>query len=180
MDPNNKPSTRQRFTAVVAGIQKGNLGNVTINGVAYTPASLGAVFTSAVTDIDDADGAKVTWQGKVQVKKASVKNANVVYRLLRQYLLAQNGEQATTTLGLYGMEPPKPRTTTPAVKAAAAVKAEQTRAMRHTQSKKQKKDIKSNAKVTITATPATGADSPAQGSQPSAPIASPAKPPNGG
>lgn len=171
MDPNNKPSTKQRFTAVVTGIQKGSLGNVTINGVPYTPASLSAVFTTAVTDIDDTDAAKVTWQGKVQVRRMTVKAANVVYRLLRQYLIAQNGEQATTALGLYGMEPPKPKTTKPATKAAAAIKAVKTRELRNTQGKKQKKDIKSNVKVTITAEPANATPAPAASTEPSTPNA---------
>jgi hypothetical protein len=159
----NRPSVKTRFNDVVAGIKKNITGNVTIGGVAYTPVTLSAVFTDAITAMDTADAAHKQWLDEVAAMQASVATARGVYGLLRNFLIGQHGTNDKSVLGDFGMATPKTQKKTVATKAAAVVKAKATRDMRHTMGPKQKKLVKSNVEVQIAAVPANGSSAPDTG-----------------
>jgi hypothetical protein len=159
----NKPLVKTRFGDVVTGIENGVSGKLTLGGVAYTSTSLAAVFSEALTAMGQADQLHTEWLAQVAVANAAIAKAEIVYGQLRSNLISQTDEASLPkVLGTYGMTAPKGRTVTAATKAGAAVKAQATRKLRGTTGSKQKKSVKSDVQVSITAegpvaTPATPA-----------------------
>jgi hypothetical protein len=159
----SKPLVKTRFSDVVTGIQNGVSGKLTLGGVGYTPTTLAAVFTEALTAMGEADTLHGEWLAQVAVADAAIAKAETLYGQLRNTLIAQTDEASLPkVLGGLGMEAPKPRHVSSATKAGAAVKGAATRKLRGTAGAKQKKSVKSNVQVSITAegpqsTPATPA-----------------------
>jgi hypothetical protein len=164
----NRPSVKTRNTSVVTGIDKHVTGNTTIGGVVYTPAALKAVFTDVNIAIDSAEALHKTWQEQVQATRVVSKTANLVFRLLRSFLIGQYGEGAKAILNDFGMETPKPKgAKTVAVKSVAGQKRQATRAARHTMGKVQKKAVKGTKEVSVAPTGGTTQPaSPATGGTP--------------
>jgi hypothetical protein len=157
----SKPLIKTRFGDVVTGIQNGVSGKLTLGGVGYTPVTLAAVFSEALTAMGQADSLHAEWTAQVAVANVAIAKAEHLYGLLRSYLITQTDEASLPkVLGPLGMTAPKARNVTSATKAGAAVKAQATRKLRGTAGAKQKKSVKSNVQVSITAegaaaTPAT-------------------------
>ena len=182
-----------RNTAVMAGIDKNITGKVTIGGVTYTAATLSAVFSDENDAITALDALHTQVTEQVQVTKAAKAKGTLVYGLLRSYLIGQNGKQATTLLGEYGMDTPKPTgAKTLQSKTAGATKRAATRQVRNTMGSVQKKKVKGLVEVPVTAvttitpvtpsngaTTTTGQTTTAAGTAPAAPAAVPpaVKPP---
>jgi hypothetical protein len=153
----------------VAGIKKNITGKVTVDGVAYTPVTLAAVFLTAIQAIQAADAARTQWLDAVTAMKTAVAQANGVFKSFKQFAIGQFGAANTAVLGDLGITAPKTTTPSAATKAAAAVKAKATKQARGSAlGKKQKKSVKGNVQVAITANPA--ATAPAA-SPPPAPVA---------
>jgi len=160
---NSKPLVKTRFGDVVTGIQNGVSGKLTLGGVAYTSTTLSAVFADAITAMGQADTLHTEWSAQVAAANVAIAKAETVYQLLRNALIAQSDEATLPkVLGALGMEAPKARNVSAATKAGAAVKGAATRTLRGTKGAKEKKSVKSNVQVSITAegpvaTPATPA-----------------------
>jgi hypothetical protein len=163
MATNSKPLVKTRFGDVVTGIQTGVSATLTLGGTGYTPVTLSAVFTEAITAMGKADTLHTQWSAQVAAARVAVANAEHVYGLLRDFLIAQTDEaDLPRVLGALGMTVPKARSVTSATKAGAAVKAAATRKLRGTQGPKQKKSVKSDVQVSITAeAPTTTTATPA-------------------
>lgn len=128
----------------IAGVDKhlGDVTEVTIHGVSYTPDALKAVFQGEI-DADMAlDQARAVVMQLLAAARVARGNARDMRRALRTYLIHSFGPQAVGVLGDFGMSP-KPRSVPDtAVKAEAANKARATRNARHIMGKKQRKAIK--------------------------------------
>jgi hypothetical protein len=150
----NKPTLKALFTSVVAGIKKHLSGKLTIGGVTYTPVTLAAVFMTAVKAIQTADSSHTQWLDDVKAMEKAVAQADAVFKAFKQFVLGQFGTNQTT-LADFGIEAPKPTTNvSSATKAAAAVKGAATKEVRGTNlGKKQKKSLKGNVQVSVTAVP---------------------------
>ncbi len=150
----NKPTRKTLCTSVVAGIKKHLTGKLTVGGVSYTPVSLAAVFTTALKAIQAADSSHTQWLDDVKAMDAALAQADVVFKAFKQYVLGQYGANQTV-LGDFGIEAPKPTTNvSTATKAAAALKAKATKEARGSNlGKKQKKSVKGNVQVEVTAVP---------------------------
>ena len=162
----------------MAGISKHITGNVTLDGVTYTPVTLAAVFSAALAAIKLADSQYTQWIDDVKAQDAALATANALYKALKQFAIGQFGANNTTVLTDLGIAPPKTKpAVSAATKAAAALKADATRKARGTTSAKQKKSVKGNVEVQVTTVPvvtvpaATPSPAPAA---PAAPAASPA------
>jgi hypothetical protein len=174
----NKPSVKTRNTGVITGIDQHVTGNATIGGVAYTPATLKAVFSEHNAAIDAADVLHKKWQDQVNAMRAAGKKAHAVYLFLRSFVIGQYGDNANAILNDFGMTAPKARgPKTVKTKVIGIDKRAATRAVRHTMGKIQKKNVKgttvapTTAPAPVTATPASPA--------PAVPLASPPKPTTG-
>jgi hypothetical protein len=149
---NNRPSTVARNTSVMAGIDKHITGNVTIGGVSYTPATLKQVFSDENTAIAATDALHKELKDQVQANKQTRVNANLVYALLRSYLIGQYGKQANAVLGDFGMTAPKSTgAKTLKSKTAGATKRTATRQVRNTMGSVQKKKVKGVVEVPVKA-----------------------------
>lgn len=185
-----------RNTSVMAGIDKHITGNVTIGGVAYTPATLKAVFSDENAAITATDALHKALTDQVQATHATRVKASLVYGLLRSFLIGQYGKQANAVLGDFGMTAPKPTgAKTLQSKAAGAEKRAATRKVRNTMGPVQKKAVKGVMEVPVKAvttitpvlpstngtgaqaeTPPTQATTTAASTAPAATPATPAKP----
>jgi hypothetical protein len=164
----SKTLVKTRFSDVVTGIQTGVSGKLTLGGVGYTPTTLAAVFTEALTAMGQADTLHSEWSAQVAVADAAIAKAETVYVQLRNSLIAQTDEASLPkVLGGLGMELPKARSVSSATKAGAAVKAAATRKLRGTVGPKQKKSVKSNVQVSITAEGPESTPAPAAPTTPS-------------
>lgn len=179
----NRPSVLTLFTSVQAGIDKHITGNVTLGSVAYTTATLKAVFALAITAITAAEALHQQWTDAVASAHTAEATANALLELLRNYVISQFGKTANAVLGDFGMTAPKaPGPKTVAAKATAAAKAAATRKVRGTKGSQQKKQLKGTVEVPVTAvttiTPAAAASAtttttPAATTAPGATAASP-------
>jgi hypothetical protein len=166
----NINNLKTRDTSVMAGIDKHITSSITINGTAYTPAGLKAVFQSQITAIDANQSLHKQLADGVANAKTLAKTVNNIFLLLRSALIAQYGKNANAVLNDFGMTVPKtPGAKTVDAKATAQAKRTATRAARNTMGAVQKKAVKGNV-VGITVTPVVaGKPTPA----PSSPVASP-------
>jgi hypothetical protein len=148
MATDSRVTLTTRFEDMVKGIRKRFKGAITIGGVAYTPATLAAVFLGAAEAIKAADRLNQQWLDALAARDRKVAQANLVYALVRQYIVATSGTQGKAVFSDFGMEAPKPRgRRSAATKAAAAVKGKATRELRGTMGPKQKRGIKANLTV---------------------------------
>jgi hypothetical protein len=145
-----------RNASVIAGIDKRITGNVTIGGVAYTPAQLKAVFQGQTTALQTSEAAHKQWQSDVLAAKAASKAADAAYSSLHSYLVGQYGKTAVADLADFGMSAPKTAAPKVVTKAAAAVKRTATRKARHTVGAVQKKAVKGDV-TGVVLTPVTSA-----------------------
>jgi hypothetical protein len=153
----NRPALKTRFGDAARGIEQHLTTDVTLGGVKYAPPALIAVFTGASAAVDKADADHKQWLDSVASMKTTVAQANAVYKLLRNYLIGIYGTAEKTSLGDFGMAAPKPTTKkTASTKAAAVVKGQATRKLRNTMGPKQKKQVKSDIKVQISAVAGDG------------------------
>ncbi len=153
MRNNSKAVHTTRFGNAIKGINQYITGNVTIDGEAYTPATLTGVFTTALTAMESADKAHSQWLAATHAMTPLVAKATGVLKALGKVIEGQYGANQTVldTFGLPVPKPPTPPTT--AEKAAAALKRAATREARGTTTKKAKKAVKGNVQVAITAVP---------------------------
>jgi hypothetical protein len=156
---------KSRDTSVMAGIDKHFTASVTLDGTAYTPAELKALFQSQVTALEACEALRKSLSDAVVNAKAVGAKVNSAFLLLRGGLIMQYGKNANAVLNDFGMTVPKtagPRTIE--AKALAAAKSKATRAARHTMGAVQKKAVTGQV-VGVTVTPitrgplVTGADS---------------------
>ena len=160
------------------GIDKHITSSITINGTAYTPADLKAVFQSQITAIDANQALHKQLTDGVANAKALAKTVNNMFHLLRSALIAQYGKNSNAVLNDFGMTVPKTLgAKTVDAKATAQAKRTATRAARNTMGSVQKKAVKGNV-VGITVTPVVaGTPSPAPSSPATTPpSATPAQP----
>jgi hypothetical protein len=145
----NKPSVITLFTNVQAGIDKHITGSTTLGGVTYSkPAALKAVFAAAITALNTADALRKQWSDGVLAAHQAKAAADVLYELLRNFVIALYGKQANAVLGDFGMPVPKAKgPQTVAQKATSAAKAKATRKMRNTMGSVQKKKVKGTIEV---------------------------------
>jgi hypothetical protein len=137
----------------MAGIDKHITSSITINGTAYTPAALKAVFQSQITTIDDNQALRKQLSDGVANAKTLAKTVDTMFQLLRSTLIGQYGKNANAILNDFGMTVPKtPGPKTVDAKATAQAKRTATRAARHTKGAVQKKAVTGNV-VGITVTP---------------------------
>ncbi len=150
----NKPTLKTLFTNVVAGIKKHLSGKLTVGGVTYTPVTLAAVFTTALKAIQTADSSHTQWLDDVKAMDTALAQAEVVFKAFKKFVLGQFGENQTV-LGDFGIEAPKSTANvSAATKAAAALKSKATKEARGSNlGKKQKKAVKGNVQVEVTAVP---------------------------
>ena len=164
----NSTTLKARDTSVMAGIDRHITASITINGTAYTPAALKAVFQSQITAIEANQALHKQLSDGVASAKALAKTVDNMFHLLRSALIAQYGKNANAVLNDFGMIVPKtagPRTVD--AKATAKAKRTATRTARHTMGVVQKKAVTGNV-VGITVTPVV-AGAPVTGTSPSAP-----------
>jgi len=169
----NSSTLKTRDTSVMAGIDKHITSSITVNGTAYTPAALKAVFQSQITAIDANQALRKQLSDGVANTKTLAKTVDTMFQLLRSALIGQYGKSANAILNDFGMTVPKvPGAKTVEAKAIAQAKRTATRAARHTMGSVQKKSVKGNV-VGITVTPVVaGTPAPA----PSSPVATPPAP----
>jgi hypothetical protein len=156
-----RDTLKARFSAASAGVEANVTGKLTLGGVSYTAATLGAVFDDANTAMGAADTARSQLHSQVQAANTAIALALSVLASLRQYLITLHGDQAGDVLVQYGLALPKKPVKTPAVKAAAAVKAKATRTLRGTMGPKARLKVKSNVQVVTAEVPAAAAGAPA-------------------
>jgi len=135
--------------------------NITLDGVAYTPTSLKAVFQADTSALNDADTAKSQWKQKAQTANTANAATAVVRTGLRAYIMATYGSKAPAMLESFGFTAPKATSGTRStkIKFQAAERAAETRTLRHTTGKNQKKDIKSTLVVGPIPAPETSSTS---------------------
>lgn len=170
MGSTNSSTLKTRDTSVMAGIDKHITSSITIDGTAYTPAALKAVFQSQITAIDANQALHKQLADGVANAKTLAKTVNDMFHLLRSALIAQYGKNANAILNDFGMTAPKTLgAKTVEAKATAQAKRTATRAARNTMGAVQKKAVTGNV-VGITVTPVVaGKPAPA----PSSPAATP-------
>jgi hypothetical protein len=139
----NSTNLKTRDTSVMAGIDKHIASSTTINGTAYTPADLKAVFRSQITAIDANQALHKQLADGVANAKTLAKTVNDMFHLLRSALIAQYGKNSNAVLNDFGMTVPKtPGAKTVDAKATAQAKRSATRAARNTMGSVQKKAVK--------------------------------------
>ena len=170
MSKNSQQSIIVRNNNVTAGIDKNITGNVTVGGVAYTPAQLKAAFQAQTTALQTSEAARKQWENDVVAAKAVNKTVNALYASFHSYLVGQYGKTAVAVLADFGMSTPKTTAPTAVTKAAAVVKRTATRKARNTMGSVQKKGVKGDVTgivvTPVTSPPASGVTSP---SSPAAP-----------
>jgi hypothetical protein len=150
-----RDALKARFSAASEGVQANVTGKLTLGGVSYAAATLGAVFDDANTAMGAADTARSQCHSQVQSARTAIALALSVLASLRQYLITLHGDQAGDVLVQYGLAFPKKPVKTPAVKAKAI------RALRGTVGPKAKLKVKSNVQVVTAEVPAAAAGAPA-------------------
>jgi hypothetical protein len=135
---------------------------ITLNGTAYTPAALKALFRSQITVIDANQALRKQLADGVANAKTLAKTVDNMFQLLRSALIGQYGKNAHALLNDYGMAVPKtPGAKTVDAKATAQAKRTATRAARHTMGAVQKKAVKGNV-VGTTVTPVVAGEKTAR------------------
>ena len=127
---NNKQAHKDQDTKAMHGVDLhfASIANLTIGGVAYTPATLKGVFQGDIDAIDEVDAARTNLKTKVAAAKAARKQAAKARKDLKTYLVGQNGPGAVQILEDFGLEPPKvPGPHTVKAKAAGQAKGVATR-----------------------------------------------------
>ena len=141
MGNTNKATRQNANRKVVSGIKKHLSGNVTLEGVKYTPTRLAQMFQEGIDIADATDQAAKSWHLAVATEKGNTQELSGVQTSLRNYASATFGE-TSTEFADFGFTP---KTVTPvdaATKAEAVVKREATRKARGTMGKRQKEQIK--------------------------------------
>jgi hypothetical protein len=128
------------YRARVAGIQKllAKLPTLMLDGTAYTPAALAALYSAWLTKAEESNAAHARWISAVKQRDANEASLLPLDAAFKRFLLAYYGPKSAT-LVQYGVSAPKVGKKTVDVKAAAAEKAKATRAARGTMGKKQRK-----------------------------------------
>jgi hypothetical protein len=169
----DKPTAKAKDAKVIAGIEKNlaAMAVITLNGKQFTPAQLQAVFQADSVVIDATEAAHKALQQAVLNEQVSRTATGALTRALRNFVLANYGEQAVAILGDFGFTARATATTTVATKALAAAKAAATRKARNTMGSVQRKDVTgglTTAVLTQAGTGATLAPQTATGNTPAA------------
>ena len=140
-----------RYTQVMVGIQKHITSPVVLIGVTYAQTALLQLFQSWGTAAVAVATAKAQYHAAVVAEEMLFKTCQAVWLALQSYARITYATD-TAALADFGYVPVKHTAPTPAVKAAAAVKAKATRAARHTMGKNQKKLVTAAAPAAAPAT----------------------------
>jgi hypothetical protein len=154
----NRTSNTARAAQIIAGIQKHlmSVASMTFNSVAYTPASLIALFQSEVDSAGNVGSKKGQWHDAITADQNLRKLISIVLVGLRE-LVRQMFTDAQV-LADFGFTPRKPRKPlTPAEKVVAAAKRAATRKARNTMGPKAKLDIKGTLTGPVVIEPTPGA-----------------------
>ncbi len=150
------------YTSIVSGIQKHIKSDITLDGVAYTPAALEKLFAEAAAAIEAARTQLDRYHDVVNAEHAAEEQGSAVAQSLRNALIAQYGKQANEVLGDFGMTVPKPKgAKTVEAKAEGIARRALTRQARHTMGADQKKAVTGMVEVPYNQPTATPAATPA-------------------
>ncbi len=146
---------------LLAGCNKHFLGlaTVTVGGTALPPAAVLANVQSRITAQATLDAATVAFHKAVTNNNGTHTQTHQFMLDLRAAIRVMFGTDAVA-LADFGLEPPKPKTESPATRVAAAQKAAATRKARGTKGKKQKLAITAPAPAAEPATPPAPAGTP--------------------
>jgi hypothetical protein len=125
---------------LIAGIQKHLFSaTLTLAGASYTGAALVALLEARVSAVGGSITAKAAYSAAVKAEEVELVETQAVVNALRRTLLAMYTD--ASTLGDFGLSPPKKPSVTPAQRVVAAAKAKATRTARHTMGSQQKKKV---------------------------------------
>lgn len=168
----SKSNTIVSIRALIAGLKKTFTGQtLAFDDGQVTTEDVVAELDSYVTELDDAEAARLAWKAKltkVDARKAAAEERIVG---IHRYLRALFGP-SSVKLGDFGLTPAAPPHRSVADKALAVVKGAATRSARHTMGRRQRDAI--HGGVTAPA-PSTPVATPAQPSSTSPSV--PATPP---
>ena len=145
----------------IAALQKygPTMGQVLIDGQAYTPAQLQALYQKSLDDRPQVETARGTLHNLVVQQKVDDAAYRAVDKGLEAFVFGKYGVKSQAAVD-FGYPPPRKPKTKVKVKALAAEKSVATRAARHTAGKKQKEEIKVEPPAQAVAEPASPPPSP--------------------
>lgn len=127
---NNKAIRRENDSKAMHGVDLhlAQAGNMAIGGETFTPVTLKGVFQADLDALDQVDAARTALKDKVAAAVAARKRTTAVRKVLKAYLIGQNGPAAVQVLEDFGLTVPKaPGPRTVKAKAAGQAKATATR-----------------------------------------------------
>jgi hypothetical protein len=142
----------------IAGVQKhfATTPTLVLDGTPTTPKDVIATLQAAIDAIDAAGAAEKAFHDKVAAQHAALAKGDAVLKALKALVKNQLGS-AEGVMGDFGFTTPKRKTPDEATKAAAVAKRAATRAARaarHTMGKRQKANVKGEAKPAPATPPA--------------------------
>jgi hypothetical protein len=170
----NRPNNLLAYEKLVEGLTK-HASEIPQLLIAGTTMKLGDLTSKIQARIAIAEAVETThapWQAAVKADQAATPEYREFFTALRQALLSAYAGKVEA-LADFGLSPRKVPVLTPEKKAAAALKAQQTRLARGTKGKKQKALIKPIVTVTP---PTVTVDKTAAPATPASPAPAPAAP----
>jgi DNA polymerase-3 subunit gamma/tau len=153
--------------AMIAGVKQflSTFATLPVGATNMTPANIVKLLQERISTAQAAQTADAAFTAAVKADKDEQASTKIFIGALRRIVVGMF-QEAPDTLAIFGVKAPKVRTTTVAVKAAAAAKNKATRAARGTVGKKKKLAIKgttpaSNGAAAAPATPAPATPAPA-------------------
>jgi hypothetical protein len=135
----------------IAGVKKyiDPNADIPVDGKLVKPADFIAVFQADIDAHNGVDTLQAQVKSSIASRKTKDADRRVYDKALKAYVANRFGADSTEAHA-FGYPPPKAKKKTAETKAAAAKKAEATRAARHTMGSKQKVQLKGTAVVDVT------------------------------
>jgi hypothetical protein len=112
-----------------------------LGGKAIKAKDLAAILQAAIAAVTEGAAAQINYRASIVKQKAAKATAAAYMPEIKSYIAIMYGK-TSTTYATFGFAAPQPVKATPAVKAAAVVKRNATRAARGTLGKRQRSRIK--------------------------------------
>jgi hypothetical protein len=154
MNTPNKTQTQAQEQQALVGIDKHFPAGTTLTfkGVSVTPASMKADLSADLAAAAATTTAKAAVTVAVKNEQLTRAKARQTLTLLRDYILLTAGNDAAAILQDCGLTAPKTPVKTVKVKAKAVLRGAQTRVLRHTMTKAERKAIQAPPVTDIEAT----------------------------
>jgi hypothetical protein len=155
MNTPNKTQTQAQEQQALIGIDKHFPAGTTLTfkGASVTPADMKGEISADLAAAAATASAKAAVSVAVQAEQLTRTKARQTLTFLRDYILLTAGKDATAILQDCGLTAPKTPVKTVKVKAKAVLRGAQTRVLRHTMTKAERKAIQAPPVADIEAAP---------------------------